>query len=334
MIQKELMKSIKLMQHEALLNRLSETHPQYKRIQREHWKYSSGHKGEQSLSNIIQREMLDEEGIILYDIRLKISEDEFFQMDVSFFTSRFILIFDSKYIGGELYFEEKFSQLIRKSNNGEIDRFDNPIIQLKNQARHLNGWLQKNKFRPLPIDTLVVITHPKASISTSPNYTEAERTVTNLQGMPFKMKKATRRFQKSLVIDREVKKMARALYKQNVPLHSDILSLYNLKNDDISQGVLCLKCSFRPMVRIYGTWFCPKCENTSKTAHIDALIDYFLLLGTSINNHQFREMVKLSSISVSNKLLKQLNLNQTGTGKGRRYNLNLNDLIKRVNHPR
>lgn len=328
MIKKELMKSVKLMQHEALLRRLPETHPQYKEIQKGYRRYSSGHKGELSLSHAIRRGILYKEGIVLHDLRLKHGEDDFFQIDTLLMTPQFFLILDSKYISGELYFDEKFHQLSR-NYNGSKESFLDPILQVENHTEKLKEWLKVNGFPSVPIESLVVITHPKATISASPNYHKAEKMVINLQGLTLKEQHFIRCHPKKIIAEKDLKKIAKTLYKQNIPLHTDILPIFLLGKDDIRKGIFCPECSLTPMLRIYGRWSCSYCGATSKKAHLNALIDYTLLLGSTINSPQFREFMNFSSISISSKQLKQLNLKELGSGKSRKYLLSLYDLIQK-----
>lgn len=327
MIKKEVMKSIKLLQHEALLRRLPDTHPQYERIKKAYRSYAYGHKGEKALGHVIERGMLDESGIILYDIRMQIKEKDYFQMDALLITSKFLLIMDSKYLAGELYFDETFHQLVQRTN-GKSTKYADPILQVKQHAEHLQRWLIANHFPLLPIETLVVITHPKAIITTSPNYHEAVRMVSNLEALSLKIKAILDKNLATLSSEKKNKKLARTLYKQNIPLHTDILNIYKLEKSSIQKGAICPQCFSVPMVRDYGKWLCPVCKHTSTTAHYNALTDYFLLINSSITNKEFKSMLNISSSNIAKKILSKSGLKHTGETKGKKYFFTYNDLEK------
>ena len=69
----------------------------------------------------------------------------------------------------------------------------------------------------------------------------------------------------------------------------------------------------------YGVWTCPHCKEKSKTAHIKAIEDYFLLIKPSITNSELRHFLQIDSIKSANNILKSLNLPYTGNRKGRVY---------------
>lgn len=109
------------------------------------------------------------------------------------------------------------------------------------------------------------------------------------------------------------------MYKEHTPLNPDILQRYGIQPCEIFKGVQCKECGFLPMKRLQGNWNCPHCFTSSKTAHLKALHDYYLLFGNSISNSQFRHFLLVPSSSIASKMLRSLKLQESGSFKKRKY---------------
>jgi hypothetical protein len=118
---------------------------------------------------------------------------------------------------------------------------------------------------------------------------------------------------------KELRKLKRLLLSKHTPENPDILKQFNLSPIEIPTGVKCPTCNFIPMEYRYGTWCCQKCNMKSKTAHIPAIDDYFLLIKPTITNAELRAFLHIDSISVAGKILSTMNLPFTGTYKDRVY---------------
>lgn len=91
--------------------------------------------------------------------------------------------------------------------------------------------------------------------------------------------------------------------------------------DELLKGVFCKNCNHLPIMRVHGTWFCPKCLNKDKYAHLKALNDYFLLIGLMITNRELRDFLIIDSPTTAARILQSMKLSYTGTNKQRIYNL-------------
>jgi hypothetical protein len=100
---------------------------------------------------------------------------------------------------------------------------------------------------------------------------------------------------------------------------SYILNKYGIKKSDLLTGVCCPDCNYVPLIRVKKKWYCSSCDKFSKDAHINALRDYFLLFDSKITNQQFREFAQIKSHDTAKRLLLSVNLNFSGTKKGRIY---------------
>lgn len=88
----------------------------------------------------------------------------------------------------------------------------------------------------------------------------------------------------------------------------------------IRNGVLCKKCDFQHVMYYHhGLWICPHCGVKSKEAIFLALHHYRVLIGDRITNRKLREFVGIDCKAVTSKLLKRLNFEQFGKGRGVYY---------------
>jgi hypothetical protein len=118
---------------------------------------------------------------------------------------------------------------------------------------------------------------------------------------------------------KEIKKITKRLLKAHTPRENKILESYEITLDEIITGVQCSKCKTIPMKYLKGFWVCNQCAHHNRDGHVQAVIDYFLLICNSINNTQFRNFIQLPSASIATNLLKKLSLQSEGANKGRRY---------------
>ena len=88
----------------------------------------------------------------------------------------------------------------------------------------------------------------------------------------------------------------------------------------LRDGVLCENCQFQYVMQYdRGLWICPHCCEKSKEAIYLALHQYRVLIGKRITNREFRKFVGIDRKAVASKLLKRLNFEQFGKGRGVYY---------------
>ncbi|WP_436372190.1 NERD domain-containing protein [Cytobacillus sp. BC1816] len=259
------------------------------------------------------------EYFILHDLRLP-DNDRFFQIDTLILTKKFALILEVKNITGILHFDTVYNQLIR-IKNGKEQVFPCPLIQVNRQASQLRSWINANvSIENLPVYSFVVISNPHTGIKVIPPYIDLSRKVIHRNTLPIKIEQ----IEKSIngeISNKLLKKSIRLLKKQNREQESSILSRFQISQSEILTGVFCPACSYLPLQRVSRTWRCPICQITSKEAHMKALHDCSLLLGTAITNRELRNFLHIPSSYTAARLLQSLNLPHTGAQKNRRYTL-------------
>lgn len=313
--------SLRIQKLEALLDgRLENHHPVWQEVVAEYKRRVAGQKGEKAL--YFHLSMLPESKYQIYrGIRLKY-RGFYFQIDFLIICAAFALVLEVKNRGGEMKFDKEFSQSTCKKN-GQEERIQNPVLQAKLQAKKLRGWLKDHNFMEIPIHYLFVNSNEKTLIQSEPGNEQITRHICNSEVLIEKIEQLANYYKKDTLGSKEIKKMKRLLLSKHTPENPDILKQFNLTPKDIPKGVICPDCSFLPMNYKYGTWCCSKCKTESKTAHIKAINDYFLLIKPSITNAELRKFLQIDSIRVSGKILASMKLPFTGKYKNRVYHQQL-----------
>ncbi len=328
MIKKKRQTPLTILKLEALLRRLPSNHPQRKNIEESLKKYYAGFRGEEAIDYYLND--LDEEPYFIFqDIRLPCKDGTFFQLDFLILTTFFVLIIEVKNITGILYFDREFHQLIRITSEKE-EAFHDPIIQVRKHVYQLYSWLENNKFPTVPISSIIAISHPTTIIKTTPNHKEISDLVIHAAKIPEKFISFKNRFKQAVLTNRDMKKLSRYLMKEHVELDADILTRFQISPSEIIRGVLCSNCHGVLLEKKRERWSCPKCNSSKKNAHLEALLDYRLIIGDTITNKQCRAFLCISSVSIVAKILSSLNLKSTGSYKNRVYKLDMRVLRELV----
>jgi Nuclease-related domain len=304
---------------EVLLKRSSPTSHKRPQILESYRRFKAGFTGEQSLQYFYR--YLPKDGLLFLP-GLRIMHDEYyFQMDQLIVSPTFLLILEIKNLAGHLYLDDKVKQMIR-TLDGKRECFEDPIEQVKRQSYHLNQILKQCKFPAIPIERLVVITNPSTIVEFSPSYKEAFARVIKSAQLHHKFTAFQQKYQTSILTSKEMKKISKQLFKLHDAHDPDVCDLFQMDKRELLKGVLCPKCD-QPFIMYYkgANWRCPNCPHKSKTAHIEALKDYALLISPTITNRECKYFLHLPSTSITTHLLKALILPYTGSTKSRSYNL-------------
>jgi hypothetical protein len=320
MLVKDRSKSLRIKKLEVFQRRLNQNHPKLLTISDELGGRLAGHHGEQS-NDYFLKPFLSKGYSILHDLRLA-AHDSFFQIDTLLISTRYILILEIKYITGTLHFDH-LNQVIRARDDGSEEAFQNPIYQVKRQRSHLTDWLSRNRVPNIPIHSLVVMSNPRTIIKSLPSHKDVLQYVTHSPYLQERIQVFDKMHSVEKLTKKEISKLSKMLVRQHIPDNPDLLKRYQIKEKDIIKGVYCTECFYMPVVRKYGTWYCSKCSLKSMNLHLPTLEDYALLYGTSISNKGACDFLQISSRHVATRIFSSMNLPYTGSGKGRRYQLQL-----------
>ncbi|PLR96096.1 nuclease-related domain-containing protein [Bacillus sp. T33-2] len=320
---------LRILMDEALERRLPVEYPKKPEIQQNIARRRAGFNGEKILDYYLS--VLPENNFtFLHDLRLSNGET-YFQIDTLLLSPNFVLLIEVKHITGTLFFDRTFEQLIRISKENE-EKFINPVAQAERQHRQFSKWLKDHHFNVIPVDYMVVFTHPSTILKSSPDYSQLNHKACDIELLSKNIDRLSQWYKTEKMSVKEIKRLTTLLLKKHSPHRPNILKTYNLSSTDIIPGVQCSKCLALPMIRTRGKWHCPHCLASSKEAHVDALRDFALIFHPTITNYQLRNFLRLESSYIAKYLLDVMQLPFTGKNKGRIYNLE--DLINEIDTQR
>ncbi|MFA9560684.1 nuclease-related domain-containing protein [Evansella sp. AB-rgal1] len=312
----------KILKLRALLFLLSTIHPKRLSIEGELGRREGGYRGEQSLDYYLSF-LENEEYYIFQGLRLSIGNGYFYQIDTYIATLYFTLALETKNMSGTIHYDNPSNPVVRTHPNSdrEPDRFDNPIEQVKHQARQHKRWLQNAKFPSIPLEHYVVNTNSKAISKAPPEYHEAHTRVIHASLLLEKIEAHRKEYTKEILQKKDLRKLSNLLIKHHTPEEWDIFHAFDIPKSDIYNGIRCPKCSWTPMKRVHGRWGCSNnsCDYNSENEHVIYLKYYGLLIGREIKVSELMAFLKIDCRFIANRILHKMNFPSVGECKGRVY---------------
>ncbi|MHA6250676.1 nuclease-related domain-containing protein [Oceanobacillus sp. CAU 1775] len=324
MIIKPLKPTHELLQIEALDKRLSPHHILKEEISLKARNLRAGYNGERALQFPLSF-LPEDDFLIFHHLRLP-DKQGFFQIDTLLLSTNYILIIEVKNIRDTITFDD-MGQTFREEHD-VIQGFSNPVDQVNLQHLRLLRWLKKLKLPPIPIEKIVTYTNPTTFLKNLTKKDDLPKVVMHKEKILDKINEISNMHQEKRVSDDELLKLAYQLILEHTEAKFDVFKKYGIRKDEIIKGVACEECSFIPMSRAFGKWFCSGCQSTSKNAHQAALLDYALLVNEYISNQEVKEFLQLKSRDVTKRLLLKENFQQFGERSGRKYHINIDKYIE------
>ncbi|MEI2666908.1 nuclease-related domain-containing protein [Rossellomorea sp. LJF3] len=318
MICKELTPPIILEKTEALSGRIVQHHLKVPLIDKDLRKRRAGYKGESTVYYHLTF-LKDKRYKIFYDVRLPILSNHF-QMDFLILTPFYILIIEVKNISGLVTIDPFIKQLTR-THKGVTEGFVDPVSQVQRYKLLLQKWFETHKVKHPPLKHLVVFSNPSTTLSytVSPASDDPYKQIIHAQNIIDKIKELNEKYTQVAATEKELSKLKRLVLKNHEEPEINILKAYSLTKKDILTGIRCENCQHIPMIRVSASWSCPKCRHSSKTSHITAIHEYFLLLNNHLTNSELRKFLHLNSRNTAYKILKSFQLQSQGGTKSVTY---------------
>ncbi len=266
----------------ALHTRLDPMHEKYAQIGIDLGKKRSGDYGESSVDYYLSQINEINQCLIIKGARLPLNQYHF-QMDTLLLLPSCFIILETKHLTGTLLFDPDYQQLIqikKEAEKIEISRQD-PILQVKMQYNQLKRWLSHHHVEGYPGYCFVVITNQNAIVKALSNPALVQEYVVRNQALTFKLENVIANAQQSQSFSHSPQEISTLICDNHVPRDEDILKEFNISSTEIITGVACPNCSRLAMERLQRRWRCFHCSHVSKDAHIQALIDYSLLISSS-----------------------------------------------------
>ncbi|MFJ5717181.1 nuclease-related domain-containing protein [Neobacillus sp. NPDC093127] len=323
MIKLDLAVSIEIHQCIAILSRMSKLDPLRPMIERElKWRLK-GYYGEKETRFYLSF-LPDEKYYIFHGLRLH--DKKAFQMDLLILSKYFVLIAEIKNISGTLRFK-KGSNQVMKEYQGKEEGISNPIQQVKRHHVQFRNWLRKKHIKNLPIESIALISKTSTIIETAPDNIQIYDHLIFGESLLDKINELEMKYQTPQLSKKKLDDLSERLLAEHTIAIPDILRHHNISPNQIPTGVCCPKCNKLPMIYRSANWQCPSCDFLSKTAHLTAVDDFFLLLSPTMTRKQFKDFLHIDSDAVAKNLLHSLNLPSTGTKRGTKYHLPKNRIL-------
>ncbi|SFP33143.1 NERD domain-containing protein [Salibacterium halotolerans] len=311
MIEKPRTTPLYLQKLQALDRRLSALHPRRPEIENELARWRAGFKGEQSIDYHLG--FLNDNWCILHNLRLHDGTRPF-QIDTLLISTSLIILVEVKNITGILTLDAEFHQLIRFDNEKE-EAFQHPVHQSNRHKMQMGWWLDWNHIPSLPIETIVVMAHPRSVLKRSNGTPGMYPQVIPPYLLPDKIHELHRHYPDPVLSGNDVRKLTRRLLASHSESAQNPLHRHHIASSDLVKGVFCPACGKTVMQRIHGSWLCPNCGHTSKNAHHQALQDYAYLIQSDISNKEAASFLHISSPHTVKRLLGSLSYPVSGSGR-------------------
>lgn len=80
---------------------------------------------------------------------------------------------------------------------------------------------------------------------------------------------------------------------------------YKIEHADLHKGIHCENCGQFGMQKQKKGWYCNECQHISPHAHVQALRDYYMLIGDTITNRDCRYFLHIDSPDVAKRILQK-----------------------------
>jgi hypothetical protein len=316
-------KPLYLLKLEAYERRTLQTHPLYPLIQKETFNHNIGFKGEQAVDYYLSF-LPQDKYHILNGIRLIDPQGRYFQIDTLIVSLKFFLILEINNIAGDLEFDYKQNQLVRKFED-KVDKMACPITQVKRQTSQLISWLGNHKLPKIPVMYQVVLANNQTRLINGDK--QVFDNVIRHSNIPDRVLEYEKSFPNEAISNNELRKLMKVIIKKDTPKMTMSSQLQMINNSEFIKGVFCPHCYQPSMLKRNHPWVCILCQFKSKTEFKPALRDFALIVSDTISNKECRDFLQIDSISVASKLLTSLHLPTHGSTKNRRYLLIKNNKL-------
>lgn len=314
MIIKRRERPMKIKGYEALLTRMPEYHAKREVIQDLLYSANAGIGGEERLDECLKYFDPPYPCLIIQDLSLP----EKCQIDTLVITQQAIIILEVKNMSGKLRLQENPSALIQTLPSGQVKSYKSPVVQMETAKIRVEKIVNQYNFA-LPIKTSLVLAYPSQFIENVPSHV----TVWSADEVLYRLYRMN--YSNPLITIDEMDRLGKHLLSVSKP-HNPFPLIPNLKisPDTINKGMLCPKCHNQKMKRLKRHWHCPYCKLSSYDAHLQALDEWFMLFQPTISTEECMEYLGLQNTLSASRILKKMDLEQSGGKKFRQYHLKEN----------
>jgi len=296
---------------QALVNRLQPTHPQYQKLQQELKNKEAGDFGEHYIMKQLQQIKLLDDCHIFHNVMLPSVLP--MQIDILIIVPDAIILLEVKNIRGTVHLKNDPRQLIRTSESGEVHVFTHPEIQLEQYIQGMKHFLDTQNIS-IPIFGAVVFPFNNANIHRE----DSGLPILMAKELPLFLHKHIEKSKETSTMN-EIKHIILSHLRDRTPF--PLCQYYQIEGSALRRGVHCENCGQFGMKKLKTVWHCQSCQHRCPDAHIQALRDYYMLVGETITNHECCDFLTIESGHVAKRILQKLQLPRSGSNKNSRYEL-------------
>lgn len=293
------------------MTRLHPTHPQYQNLQQELKNNEAGDFGEQYVMKELQQIALLNNCYIFHNVILPSVLP--MQIDILLIVPNAIILLEIKNIRGTVHFKSDPRQLIRTSESGEVNVFTHPEIQLEQYIQGMKHFLDTQHIS-IPIYGAVVFPFNNVNISRE----DGRLPILMAKELPIFLHKQLEKSKETKTME-EIKNIILSYLRNRTPF--PLCQYYQIDVSALRRGVHCENCGQFGMEKLKIGWHCQICQHRCRDAHIQALKDYYMLVGETITNRECRDFLMIESEHIAKRLLQKLQLPRSGSNKYSRYKL-------------
>lgn len=292
---------------ESLDKRLPKMHDMKELIHSKMQMAKAGIYGEERMDGVFQKYSFPFQYLVLQDVSLESYGK--FQIDSVFLTQYFAVVLESKNISGSLRFKKNPSQLERENEEGKVDVFESPEVQIERNIYLLEDWLRLQGVS-IPVHGVIVLTNSRVKVvEPSVKYPAILHST-----IPVFLRNIARE-KVCLEVPAMQELAEKMVASHQVYFPFPMCSRWSINPNELLTGVYCENCETHGMTKKKNGWNCLRCGHVDRLAHEKAIRDWFMLIGESINNRQCRYFLRLNSYHVASRLLRSMDLVSGGSSK-------------------
>ncbi|WP_018922093.1 nuclease-related domain-containing protein [Salsuginibacillus kocurii] len=327
MIFKKRTSPLYLLQLQALLRRLPNTHLAYPKVEYEHAKQMKGHRGEEAVEYYLSFLPKDTYSVF-HNVRLpymnSFNKVNYFQIDTLLATKAELILLEIKNVSGTLHVDYEHNQMVRTVNDVE-EGFPNALLQVKLQERQLRTWLVQYELQPRPMRSYVVISKPSTILRSTGGPDTVTPSLIHAAQIPYLFTdEPLSASEPSQLID--IKQLQQLILSDHRPFYKDILKYFNVSPQDLVTGVVCKECETPSMKWWWGRWRCQACDAHDRQAHIQSIKEYVLLVNSSFTSAEIRAFLRSENRQQTHRFIKSFSRHYPLDLSGRLYHCSLSQL--------
>lgn len=296
---------------QALVTRLQPTHPQYQSLQQELKNKEAGDFGEQYVMKELQQIALLNDCYIFHNVI--IPSVFHMQIDILLIVPNAIILLEIKNIRGTVHFKSDPRQLIRTSEFGEVHVFTHPEIQLEQYIQGMKHFLDTQHIT-IPIYGAVVFPFNNVNIHRE----DGRLPILMAKELPIFLHQHLEKNKETATMT-EIKNLILSHLRDRTPF--PLCQYYQIDASALRRGVYCENCGAFGMKKLKIGWHWHICQHRCRDAHIQALKDYYMLVGETVTNRECRDFLMIESEHIAKRILQKLQLPRSGSNKYSSYKL-------------